>query len=121
MTIVDTWGWDKLKLEVDSENQVDSEDFKKDVDTKVRTALYDFERFNGIRPNRITMGYYLVDELRHQFYSDTVPVGTLEAVALSQELGIRYEYEGIPIKIDCDNPDALEVGYMIKWMENKYE
>ena len=84
-----------------------------DADTKVRTALYDFERFNNIRPNRITMGYNLVDELKHQ--------RTLEAIAMGQELGVRYEYEGIPIKIDCDNPDVLEVGYMIKWMENKYE
>jgi hypothetical protein len=91
-----------------------------DADTKVRTALCDFERFNNIRPNRLTMGYNLADELKHQFYSDS-PVGTLEAIAMGQELGVRYEYEGIPIKIDCDNPDVLEVGYMIKWMENKYE
>lgn len=39
-----------------------------DANTKVQTLLYDFERENGIRPNRIIMGCNLADELANQFY-----------------------------------------------------
>lgn len=91
-----------------------------DANMKVQCALYDFERVNGIRPNRIVMGYHLLDELANQFYYNTMPMRTLEQVAREQKLGVRCEYEGIPIKVDYDNPDILEVGCMVKWMENKY-
>jgi hypothetical protein len=36
-----------------------------------------------------------------------------------ERASIRCEYMGIPIHIDYDSPDILEVGYMVKWMENK--
>lgn len=113
MSIVDTWDWDKLKLEAETEN------FEMDADTKVRTALYEFEMVNGIRPNRINMGYKLSDELMNQFYYNTIPVKTLAELAKEKSLGVWAEYEGIPVKIDYDNPDILEVGYMVKWTENK--
>lgn len=96
------------------------DEFEMDTNTKIITALYEFERVNGIRPNRINMGCNLVDELKSQFYSDNIPMRTLEVISMEQELGIRCEYEGIPIKIDYENKDVLEVGYMVKWMENKH-
>lgn len=92
---------------------------KIDADTKVQTLLYDFERENGIRPNRIIMGCDLADELRNQFYFNYIPIRTLEEMAEMKNLGVECKYEGIPIKIDYDNPDTLEVGYMVKWLEPK--
>lgn len=89
------------------------------ADMKVQTLLYGFERENGIRPNRIIMGYHLADELRNQFYYNYIPIRTLEEMAEMRNLGVTCEYEGIPIKIDYDNPNILEVGYMVKWLESK--
>ena len=89
---------------------------KMDADSKVRILLYDFERVNGLRPNRITMGWKLADELANQFYYMRVSVQRLTEVERSN---LHAEYEGIPVKIDYDNPDILEVGYMVKWTENK--
>ena len=43
---------------------------------------------------------------------------TLEEMARGQKLGVYCEYKGIPIKVDYENPELLEVGYMVKWMEN---
>ena len=113
MSIVDTWDWNKLKLEAEAE------DFEMDANTKVRTAVYEFENKFGLFPNRINMGYKLSDELARQFYYDTIPVQTLAELAKQKNLGVWAEYEGIPVKIDYDNPDILEVGYMVKWTGNK--
>ena len=110
MNIVDTWGWDKLKVEVEAE-----EERCKDVDTLVRTAVYEFENEFGHFPNRIIMGCNLVDELSHIFWGNIVPMKTLEELAKEQKCGIKCEYEGIPVKVDYDNPDMLEVGYMMKY------
>lgn len=90
-----------------------------DANMKVQCALYDFERVNGIRPNRIIMGHHLLDEVINQFYINTAPMKTLEETAREQKLGVYCKYEGIPVKVDYDNPDILEVGYMTKWLENK--
>ena len=89
---------------------------KIDADTKVRTLLYGFERENGIRPNRIIVGWKLADELANQFFYMRVSVMSMTA---QERDGFRVEYEGIPVKIDYDNPDILEVGYMVKWLEPK--
>ena len=89
---------------------------KMSADFKVRTLLYEFERINGIRPNRITMGWKLADELANQFYYMRVSVMLM---AKEDRDGLRVEYEGIPVKIDYDNSDILEVGYMVKWLEPK--
>ena len=89
-------------------------------DEKVRATLCEFYERCGIYPNTIIIGYRLSDELLEQFYYDTIPTRELKAVAEERNLCVRYEYEGIPVKIDYDNPDLLEVGYMVKWMENKY-
>ena len=86
---------------------------------KVQCALYDFERVNGIRPNRIVMGYHLLDKVVSQFYDMNIPMKTLEEIAKEQKLGVYCQYEGIPVKVDYDNPELLEVGYMVKWMKNK--
>lgn len=99
------------------ENMSMKEEFKMDANMKVQCALYEFERVNGIRPNRITMGYHLVDELGRQFLMEIVPIKTLEEMADMRKLGVLREYEGIPIKVDYDNPDLLEVGYTTKWIE----
>ena len=90
-----------------------------DANMKVQCALYDFERVNGIRPNRIVMGYHLLDEITSMFYDMNIPMKTFEEMAKEQNLGVFCKYEGIPIKVDYDNPDILEVGCMTKWMENK--
>lgn len=92
------------------------EEFRMTADTKVKTLLYDFERIHGIRPNRITMGWKLADELANEFYYMRVSVQRLTE---EERNGFQAEYEGIPVKIDYKNPNILEVGYMVKWMENK--
>lgn len=106
MSVVNTWNWDKLKPE--------EKYYKVTTDEKVRMLLYDFERENGIRPNRINMGWHLADELANQFFYMRVSVMTMTE---QERDGFRAEYEGIPIKIDYNNPDTLEVGYMVKWIE----
>lgn len=111
MSVVDTWNWDKLKAE--------EEDYKVTVDEKIQTTLYNFENDTGLRPNRIVMGCNLVDELAKQFYTNSIPMKTLKEMAENRNLGVTCKYEGIPIKVDYDNPDILEVGYMVNWMENK--
>jgi hypothetical protein len=90
---------------------------KMNADMKVQCALYEFERVNGIRPNRIVMGYRLLDELVSQFYYMNVQMKTLEEAARERKLCVCCEYEGIPVKTDYDNPELLEVGYMAKWTE----
>ena len=92
------------------------EEFRMAADTKVKTLLYDFERVHGIRPNRINMGWKLVDELAELFYYMRVSVQSLTE---RERDCIQAEYEGIPVRIDYKNPNILEVGYMVKWMENK--
>ena len=89
------------------------------ADMKVQTLLYGFEREHGIRPNRIIMGWHLANELRNQFYYNYIPIRALEELAEMRSLGVTCEYEGIPIKIDYDNPNILEVGYMVNWLEPK--
>lgn len=84
------------------------------ADTKVRTLLYGFERENGIRPNRIIMGWHLADELANQFFYMRT---SLMLMPKKDRDNLWAEYEGIPIRIDYDNPDILEVGYMVKWLE----
>lgn len=112
MSIVDTWDWDKLKAEYEKDQ------IEMNADMEVQSALYEFENNYGIRPNRITMGYRIVDELTRIFIDNVVSLETLEELAKAQEHGIVCEYEGIPINVDHDNPDTLEVGFMVKWMEN---
>lgn len=91
--ISDTWNWENLKpIE---------EDYKVSADEKVQAALWNFESAMRIRPNRITMGLNLVDELR-SVYGCTIAMNGV------------YEYEGIPITVDYKNPNILEVGYVMK-------
>lgn len=89
------------------------------TDMKIQYMLQRFEMVNGIRPNRITMGYHLADELAEQFFYSNIPIRPLEELARERNLGKIYEYEGIPVKVDCNNPNILEVGYMVEWLENK--
>lgn len=86
---------------------------------KVQCALHEFERINGMYPNRINMGYHLADELAEQFFYNNIPIKTLEELARERNLGVLREYEGIPVNIDYNNPNILEVGYITKWLENK--
>lgn len=87
------------------------------ADTKVRTLLCDFEERCGIRPNRMIMGWHLADELANQFCYMRVSV-----MSMTEQERDRFsaEYEGIPIEIDYKNPNRLEVGFMVKWLESKY-
>ena len=107
MSVVDTWNWDKLKPT--------EEEFKIDANMKVHLALNDFENAFGIRPNRIIMGYHLLDEITSMFYDMNIPMKTLEEMAKEQKLGVYCKYEGIPIKIDYDNPNTLEVGCIMSF------
>jgi len=111
MSVVDTWDWNKLDL------SCYDEDFKMTADMKARTILRDFYEHYGIFPNKIIMGYRLVDELYKEFIST---VRTFDEVNLTLNGDVKCEYEGIPVDIDYNNPDRLETGIMVKWMENKY-
>ena len=83
------------------------------ADKKVRTAICEFVNHFNIYPNRIIMGYNLVEELHRQFISSVIPLREIE-----RELGkLKCMYENIPIDIDYDNTNNLEVGYMVKWFE----
>lgn len=72
------------------------------ADEKVRAALYNYEAAMGIRPNRITMGCNLSDELRRMYMCN------------APSAKVVYEYEGIPVTIDYQKPNILEVGYDMK-------
>ena len=111
MSIVDTWDWDKLNL-----TEYDKE-FKMTADMKARTILREFYEHYGIWPNKIIMGYRLVNEL-HRELTSTVRRYEDEMALINGDA--RCEYEGIPVDIDYNNPDRLEIGIMIKWMEEKY-
>lgn len=108
MSIVDTWDWDKLNPEELEEP------FEVDAHMKVQAAIYDFENDFGIRPNRIIIGHHLLDEIVDTFYDKNFTMKTLEEAVREQNLGMICKYEGIPVKVDYDNPDILEVGYMAK-------
>ena len=93
MSIVNTFGWENLKP---------IEDYEVTADEKVRAALWNFECAMGIRPNRITMGCNLSDELRRMYMCN------------APSAKVVYEYEGIPVTIDYQKPNILEVGYAMK-------
>lgn len=111
MSVVDQCDWSKVKPTEEVE-----EDSEMDVHMKVQAALYDFEVNCNIIPNRIIMGCNLVDKIKD--YS-CIPIRTLEEMAKERRLGIVCEYEGIPVFVDNNNPNNLEVGYMVKWLEPK--
>lgn len=93
MSIVDTWSWDNIKpTEIYDEISADE---------KVQAALWNFECAMRVRPNRITMGLNLFNELRRA-YGCTISLNEI------------YEYEGIPVTVDYKNPNILEVGYAMK-------
>ena len=92
MSVVDTWDWEKIKP---------IEDYFVSADEKVQAALWNFQSAMRVRPNRITMGSNLIEELRRA-YGFTLSSNDV------------YEYEGIPITVDHKNPDLLEVGYAMK-------
>lgn len=109
MSVVDQWDWSKVRF-VEEEN----DEAEIDVNTKIQMALYDFENSCNIIPNRIVMGYNLLNKLIAQLF-DTLPMKAVED--MKKEPTIKYE--GIPVVVDYNNPDNLEVGYMAKWMEAK--
>ena len=96
MSVVDTWNWDNVKPT--------EEDCEVTADEKVQAALYNYQAVFRIRPNRITMGLNLLNELRR-------------AYGITVSLNDVYEYEGIPITVDYKNPNILEVGYVMKLWE----
>ena len=112
MSIVDTWDWDKI------DTSVYNESIKMTADMKAHTIIRYFYEHYGIWPNKIIMGYRLVDELRIEFFG---AVRTFEEVKAMLNGNVKCEYEGVPVDVDYNNPDRLEVGIMFKWMENKYE
>ena len=107
MSEVDNWDWSKIRF-VEEEKDNDEED----VDEKIQMALYDFENSCNIIPNRIVMGYNLINKLIAQVV-DNFPMKVIEE--MKKEPTIKYE--GIPVVVDYNNPNNLEVGYMSRWME----
>jgi hypothetical protein len=93
MSIVNTWDWEHLKP-VEKRYEVPA-------DEKMQAALWNFQSAMRVRPNRITMGSNLLAELRI-------------AYGFTLSFDGAYEYEGIPITVDCKNPNILEVGYVMK-------
>lgn len=91
------------------------EEFKIDANMNVQLALNDFENSFGIRPNRIVMGYHLLDEVVDTFYDKSFTMKILGEAAKKKNLEVCCEYHGIPVKVDYDNPNALEVGYMMSF------
>lgn len=96
------------------------ENMKVDVNTKVQLALNDFTNGFGIRPNRIVMGHSLLDEALDTFYDKNFTMKTLEEAARMQNLEVYCKYEGIPVKIDYDNPNTLEVGCMMSFTHRNW-
>lgn len=97
---------------------IDTEKTEKPKETnifaEIHGAIYDFTHCYGTWPNRITMGSNLIEELDRKFgravFSNGEPI---RDIRLRKE-GIIGEFEGIPVRVDYDNPRHLEVGYMIK-------
>lgn len=114
MSVVDTWNWDNVKPTLRDMCEAT------DTDTKLHTLLHDFENSLGISPNRINLGSKLVEELRNKYFSDIAQLRSLEEMAEIRKSGLVGEYEGVPIKVDYDNPYGIEVGYVVKWLEPKY-
>lgn len=110
MSEVDNWDWSKIRFVEEEKDEAEE-----DVDAKIQMALYEFENSCNIIPNRIVMGYNLVNKLIAQLF-DTLPVKTIEE--MKKEPTIKYE--GIPVVVDYNNPEVLEVGYMSRWIENKH-
>ena len=94
--------------------------FEINADMKVRIAIYDFVKHHGCYPNRIIMGNNLAEELRRKYYYHYFPIRAYEDLVREKKLKIPCEFEGIPVDIDYENPNNLEVGYMVKWLENKH-
>lgn len=101
MSVVDTWNWDKLELELLEYTVVNS-------NIKVQEAIYNFERNHGIHPNRIIMGFHLSNKL----YAEFSPIINIEEVMDIKNKCRMAAYEGIPVEIDMNNPNRLCVGYM---------
>ena len=110
MSEVDNWDWSKVRFVEEEKNEAEE-----DVNAKIQMALYEFENSCNIIPNRIVMGYNLVNKLIAQLF-DGVPTAIVEH--MKKEPIIKYE--DIPVVVDYNNPEVLEVGYMSRWMENKH-
>lgn len=109
MSMVDQWDWSKVKPTEETK-----EDSVMAAHEKIQDAIYSFEINCNIIPNRIIMGYDLANKIKDY---NCVLTGCWEEVGNRLNRGVVYEYEGIRVFIDYDNPDNLEVGYMNKWIE----
>lgn len=87
------------------------------ADTLVRRAISDYWGKIGFEPNKIILGYNLLNALRRDILHMDNPVDKLEELRLN----VRYEYMGIPIEVDYNNPYALKVGYMADYENDIYE
>lgn len=110
MSVVDTWDWDNLKPTFENV-------FEADTETKLHMLLHDFENNVGVSPNRINLGCRLTEELINKYFANIAPLKNLGEK--ERKSGVVGEYEGVPIKVDYDNPYIVEVGYMVKWLEPK--
>lgn len=86
------------------------------ADTRIGRAISDYWCKTGFEPNKIILGYNLLNALRRDILHITNPVDRFEELRLD----VRYEYMGIPIEVDYNNPYALKVGYMADYENDIY-
>lgn len=88
------------------------------LEEQIEAALYEFKHDFGTRPNSITIGYRLADELSKQYCDNCLSEKTLEKHKREKQVVMVCSLEGIPFRIDNNNPYTLEVGYMVKHKVN---
>lgn len=75
---------------------------------RIIDALTVFECNHGIIPNKIIMGYYLYETFEKRIRCKQAIEGDVDM------LGVVSEFYGVPVEIDYDSPNRLEIGHMIK-------
>ena len=82
------------------------------ADDYVMTAMESYWRENGIYPNALIMGRGLLSELKRNVFSFN---------NLEDSRCVSCEFCGIPIDVDYFNPDALKVGHMVDYTNDRYK
>ena len=75
---------------------------------RILDALTAFECNHGIIPNKIIMGYKLYGTFENRIrYKQAIEEDT-------NMLEVVSEFYGVPVEVDYDKPNRLEIGHMIK-------
>lgn len=84
---------------------------------KIFKAMGSYRAKNNLLPNKLVIGYKMIDRLRREILHFNHPVDKLEDLRLK----VKYEFYGVPVEVDYDNPDTLKVGYMVDYTSDIYE